>query len=154
MRRTTVAALMMVVAALAGCGRLSKIIAEVRAQEPPPPDPANVHNVTVKFDYDFTKTPVCSPNTTSNTCIKDFIVYDISHGQYKLFTIPAPTGATGVVKGITAEGPHRTFEPGMHIISVTAENAAGAESDTSAAKTSVAVKRKDAAAPSATPAKQ
>jgi hypothetical protein len=118
-----------------------------------PPDPANVHTVTVKFDYDFTKTPACSPKTTSKTCIKQFDVYDAPGARYKLFTIPAPAGATGVVKGITARNPSHTFEPGTHFIAVTAENAAGVESDTNAARVPVEVKRNATATAGATPAK-
>jgi hypothetical protein len=149
MNRTTAATLALLGAALASCGHMPSGIEKVQAQAPSR-DPADMHVVTVKFDYNFTKTPVCSPNTTSKTCIKQFDVYDVSGGVYKLFTIPAPAGATGLVKGITAQGPSRTFEAGTHFISVTAENAAGVESDTNAAKVSAEVKRKAPAAASAT----
>jgi len=79
---------------------------------------------------------------TSKTCVKQFNVYDISGGRYKLFSIPTPEGASGFVKGITGKSPPRQFEPGTHFISVTAENAAGAESDVNSAKVSVEVKAK------------
>jgi hypothetical protein len=143
----------MLAAALAACGHAPKGVAGVQAQAPPPRDPANVHTVTVRFDYDFTKTPACSAKTTVKTCVKEFVVYDVSGGRYKLFTVPVPAGATGVVKGITAQSPSRTFEPGTHFISVTAVNAMGIESDTNAAKTSVEVKRKVIPAASGAPAK-
>jgi len=153
-RRATLASLTLLLAtALTSCGHISKGIESVHAQTPPP-DPANTHKVTVTFDYDFTKTPPCSPKVTAKTCIKQFDVYDVSGGRYKLFTIPAPAGATGVVKGITGQGPSRTFEPGTHFIAVTAENAAAVESDTNAARVSVEVKRKSLPAPAAAPAKQ
>jgi hypothetical protein len=153
MRRTTPVILSLLGAALAGCSHTSPRIEQVEAQTTPR-DPANIHSATVKFDYDFTKTPACSPKATAKTCIKQFDVYDVSGGRYKLFTIPAPAGATGVVKGITGQGPSRAFEPGTHFIAVTAENAAGVESDTGAAKVSVEVRRKAVPAPDATPAKQ
>jgi hypothetical protein len=161
MRWATVAVLAAVAAAMAaglgGCGRSSKGVEAVQAQGPParPHDPANIHSITVKFDYDFTKTPACSAKTTSKTCVKEFEVYDVSGGRYKLFSIPVPEGAKGFVKGITGQSPARTFEPGTHFLSVTALNAMGIESDTNAAKITVEVKRKDLPAPGgAAPLKQ
>jgi hypothetical protein len=145
MRRATVATLILLTGAIVACGHG----AQIEHAQAAPRDPANMHTVTVKFDYDFTKTPPCLPATTTKTCIKEFVVYDVSGGRYKLFTIPAPAGAKGVVKGISGQGPPRTFEPGTHFISVTAVNASGAESDTSAAKVSVEVKRKTDVAPAA-----
>ncbi len=163
MRRATVVVLAAVAAAmgaalaLAGCGRSSKSVEAVQAQGPPVQahDPANIHSITVKFDYDFTKTPACSARTTSKTCVKEFEVYDVSGGRYKLFSIPVPEGAKGLVKGITGQSPARTFEPGTHFLSVTALNTMGIESDTNAAKITVEVKRKDLPAPGgAAPLKQ
>ena len=82
----------------------------------------------MKFDYNFKKAPPCSEKETKDTCIKQFDVYDISGGKFKLFTIPAPAGAKGAVKGISGTSPPRVFEAGTHYIAVTAENAAGTES--------------------------
>lgn len=140
-------------AALAGCGHSSKGIEAAQAQSAPP-NPGDMHSVSVTFDYDFTKMPACSSKMKVKTCVKDFVVYDVSGGRYKLFTIPAPVGASGPVKGITAHGPERTFEPGTHFIAVTAENAQGEESNTNAAKVAVEVKRKAISALDATGAKQ
>ena len=70
-------------------------------------------------------------------------MYDVSGGRYKLFSIPVPDGAKGLVKGITGQSPARTFEPGTHFLSVTAQNAMGIESETNAAKITVEVKRKE-----------
>ncbi len=154
MKRATVAVLMLLASALAGCGRSSRLTHAEQRQAAPPPDPANIHTVTVKFDYDFTKRPTCAQKPTAKTCIKQFDVYDVSGGVYKLFAIPAPANATGVVKGITAESPSRAFEPGKHFIAVTAEDASGAESDIRAARTSVEVERKTAPSPSDMPARQ
>jgi hypothetical protein len=101
--------------------------------------PPNSHVVAVNFDYDFRKTPACSPKVTGKNCIKQFDVYDISGKRYKLFSIPAPAGASGVVKGITGESPRRVFEPGKHIIAVTAEDAAGTESEVTGSKVTIVV---------------
>ena len=156
MRWAAVVVLMAMAAALAGCGHSSRGVEAVQAQAPPaqPHDPANVHSITVKFDYDFTKTPACTANTTSKTCVKEFEVYDVSGGRYKLFSIPVPDGAKGLVKGITGQSPARTFEPGTHFLSVTAQNAMGIESETNAAKITVEVKRKELPAPGAAPLQQ
>jgi len=125
-----------------------------QAQAPPDPnDPANRHVVMVTFNYDFRESPACTPKTKSKTCIKEFVVYDVVSGREKLFTIPPPAGATGIVKGITATGPEHAIPPGIHYIAVTAVNAAGAESDTEAAKFQVEVKRKAAPAPGTAAAK-
>lgn len=104
--------------------------------------PPNSHIVRVNFDYDFTKVPACSPNVAAKNCIKRFDVYDISGGLHKLFSIPAPAGATGVVKGITGQSPRRVFEPGTHIIAVTAESATGGESEVTGSKTTVVIPAK------------
>jgi hypothetical protein len=101
--------------------------------------PPNSHIITVNFDYDFTKVPGCSPKIVAKNCIKQFDFYDISGGRYKLFVIPAPVGATGVVKGITGQSPRRVFEPGPHIISVTAEGASGEQSEVTGAKTTIII---------------
>jgi hypothetical protein len=128
--------------------------AQAQAQAPPDPnDPANLHIVTVTFNYDFRESPACTPKTKSKTCIKEFVVYDVASGREKLFTIPPPAGATGIVKGITAKGPEHAIPPGVHYIAVTAVNAAGGESDTEAAKFQVEVKRKVEPAPGTAAAK-
>lgn len=121
----------------------------------------NLHVVSVTFNYDFRKNLACSPNTTAKTCIKEFNVYDISGGRYKLFSIPVPAGAHGQVKGITGQGPLRAFEPGMHFIAVTAESVNGVESDPASCKTTVQIPasvptsvRSDDFNPGARPAKR
>ena len=101
--------------------------------------PQQTHSVAVTFNYDFTKTPPCSAKATAKTCVKQFDVYDISGQRFKLFSIPAPAGATGVAKGITGQSPNRVFEPGTHIIAVTAENGNGTESEVTGAETTVVI---------------
>ena len=91
------------------------------------------HTITVKFDYNFTPTPACSQKVTKK-CIAKFVVYDISGGKpYKLFEIPVPADASGAVKGISAESQPLLFEPGKHLVAVTAQKDSGEESSAPAA---------------------
>ena len=126
--------------ALLSCGGRNQRVEAQSGQPARQTQQAGAHSINVIFDYDFKKTPACSPKGTSKTCVKQFNVYDISGGRYKLFSIPAPEGATGVVKGITGKSPSRHFEPGTHFIAVAAENSSGVESDVNAAKFSVEIK--------------
>ena len=114
------------------------------AQSPPQNDPANQHTITVMFDYDFQNNPSCAEKPTLKTCIKQFVVYDISGQKFRLFAIPVPDGAREFVKGIKGESPKRIFLPGQHLIAVTAQNAEGVESQANAAKIMVEVKPKTA----------
>jgi hypothetical protein len=88
------------------------------------------HTITVKFDYDFTRTPVCGGKLKlKDSCVSNFIVYDISGPKpYRLFSIPAPADAKGVMKGITATSPRMLFVIGKHRIGVAAVSASGKES--------------------------
>ena len=87
------------------------------------------HTVTVKFDYDFTKIHACSASVTSK-CIKQFNVYEVSGSTpIPLFSIPAPSGASSFVRGITGTSSQRAFFPGPHRIGVAAQVAQGAESN-------------------------
>jgi hypothetical protein len=112
----------------------------------------NLHIVTVHFNYDFTKVPACSSKIITKNCIKQFDVYDISGRRYKLFSIPAPAGANGIVKNITGQSPRRVFEPGTHSIAVTAESAAGTESEVTGSKTTVLVPAQTSAPADSSPA--
>src|ERR1700691_6196512 len=94
------ALVLMVSTALLGCGGRNQ---RVEAQSGQPAPQAGAHSIGVTFDYDFKNTPACWPKGTSKTCIQQFNVYDVSGGRYKLFSIPAPEGATGVVKSITGK---------------------------------------------------
>jgi len=89
------------------------------------------HKISIAFDYDFTPTPACS-SSTKTPCIEQFNAYDISAGlgkRTKLISIPVPPGAHGVVKGIVATTPLLVFEPGKHLLAVTAQMSDGTESD-------------------------
>jgi hypothetical protein len=112
------------------------------AKASPQNDATNEHRITVKFDYDFEKNPSCAAKPQLKNCIKQFDVYDVSGKKFKLFTIPVPKDATGMVKGITGQSPSRIFQPGVHFIAVTAEDATGVESSVSSAEVNIAVKPK------------
>jgi hypothetical protein len=89
------------------------------------------HKISITFNYDFTQTPVC-PAKTAKTCVTQFNLYDISAGvakSTKLMSFPPPAGATGVVKDIKATTPPLLFEPGKHLLAVTAQMTKGDESD-------------------------
>jgi len=89
------------------------------------------HSLVLKFDYDFRVTHICTSGVKKN-CVEKFEVYDISGGlakRTKLVSIPVPSGATGFVKGISVTTPSLLFEPGKHLLAVTAQAADGTESD-------------------------
>lgn len=97
----------------------------------PPATSHGLHYVTVTFDYDFSRTPACSEKVTTK-CVQEFVAYDISAGvknRIKLFEIPLPAKAEGVVKGITGKSPTKLdFESGKHLIAVVAREPDGTES--------------------------
>lgn len=123
-----------------GCGRSSSANADPHPI--PQNEEANMHKVSVQFDYDFGKHPACTEKPAVKNCIKQFDVYDVSGQKFRLFSIPVPKDATGFVKGIAGTSPSRAFLPGTHYISVTAEDAQGSESQTSAARVKVEIKAK------------
>ena len=139
------------VLSLLGCGGRNQRVEAESGRPAPQAQQAGTHSISVTFDYDFKNTPACSSKGTSKTCVKQFNVYDVSGGRFKLFSIPAPEGVTGAVKGITGKSPSRRFEPGTHFIAVAAENSAGVESDVNAAKFTVEIKPDAPASASGTP---
>lgn len=90
-----------------------------------------LHKVTVKFDYDFGKTPACSAKVKTK-CVQKFVAYDISAGvknRVELFEIQLPAKPEGVVPGIGGKSPAKLdFESGKHLISVVAREPDGTES--------------------------
>ena len=131
-------------AAVAATGAIPAIDNCVQqAQEKDPPKSTSsgsaMHTVTVKFDYDFTHTPLCN-GKIKDACVSTFTVYDISGPKvYKLFSVPAPANAKGVMKGITATSPRMLFEVGKHRIGVSAVSASGKESPPVACDTIVEI---------------
>jgi hypothetical protein len=104
-------------------------------QNSPPGQPSGsaMHSITVKFDYDFTRNPVCTPKMKkkeADACVATFVVYDISDPAkfYKLFAIHAPPDSKGMVKGIMATSPRMLFGVGKHRIGVAAVSGKGRES--------------------------
>lgn len=89
------------------------------------------HKISINFNYDFSHAQVCSTKNTKS-CVTQFNLYDISAGlqkKTKLMSFPPPAGATGVVEGIKATTPELVFEPGKHLLAVTAQISNGTESD-------------------------
>jgi hypothetical protein len=120
---------------------IDECVQQAQTKDPPKNDPSGsaMHTVTVKFDYDFTRTPLCS-GKIKDSCVSTFTVYDISGPKaYKLFSIPAPADAKGMVKGITAKSPRMLFGVGKHRIGVSAVTASGKESPPIACDTIVEI---------------
>lgn len=139
------------VAATGAIGAIDDCVQQAQTKDAPKSDPSGsaMHTVTVKFDYDFTRTPLCS-GKKKDACVSTFNVYDISGPKaYKLFSIPAPADAKGMVKGITATSPRMLFGVGKHRIGVSAVSANGKESPPIACDTIVEIGPN--AAPAATP---
>ena len=89
------------------------------------------HTITFTFDYDFGITPACSA-TIRKDCVQQFHFYDISAGIPKrvpLGSFPVPTGATGLMKGISFTTDRRLFNIGKHMVAVAAQSENGLESD-------------------------
>ncbi|MGA8405917.1 MAG: hypothetical protein WB680_01965 [Candidatus Acidiferrales bacterium] len=106
----------------------------------PAPSDSAMHSITLTFDYDFTKTPACSA-TVKTQCVAKFSVYDISsHKPYFLFYAPVPSGAHGLMKGITATSPQLLFAVGKHRIAVSAQEPDGKESPPHECKTIIEIK--------------
>jgi hypothetical protein len=113
----------------------------------PPVAGSAQHSITVQFDYDFTKTPVCTAKVTK-ACVQKFNVYDISSAKpYLLFSIPAPPNAQGVMKGITATSPRMWFAVGSHRIGVSAEMPGGEKSPPRDCKVIIEIKADNPANP-------
>ncbi len=91
------------------------------------------HTISFTFNYDFRFIHACSRKVTRQ-CVQYFNLYDISAGipkRVKLGSVSAPSGAKKFVKGISATTQPLSFEPGRHLLSVTAQMANGLESDSS-----------------------
>jgi hypothetical protein len=115
----------------------------------PPATASAQHSITVQFDYDFTKTPACTPKAPK-VCVQKFNVYDISGPKpYLLFSIPAPQNAEGMMKGITATSPRMWFAVGSHRIGVSAQMPDGEKSPPRDCKVIIEIKADSPASPPA-----
>jgi hypothetical protein len=93
----------------------------------------STHKITFTFDYDFRITPACSPQI-KQACVQQFNFYDISQGiakRVKLGSMPVPSGASGLVKGISGTTEPLLFNSGRHLLAVSAQMPDGSESDLS-----------------------
>jgi hypothetical protein len=84
------------------------------------------HVITVRFDYDFDRTPACSSSQPKSPCVQQFVVYDVSSGplptqRTQLFTIPLPSDPKGRKRRISQPSPPLLLERGRHMIAVTAQ---------------------------------
>ena len=107
---------------------------------------ADRHTITVSFDYDFGKNPSCQEKPSAKMCVKQFVVYDVSKPRIRLFSVPVPAGAKGLVKGIQATSPSLILIAGTHLIAVTAQDGSGEESPILSSRVAVKVTSKTDAA--------
>ncbi len=90
------------------------------------------HTVAVTLNYDFTTDPACSATVTKN-CLQQFNIYDVTTGTpVKLFSVPAPAGATSAVTGITGTSALISLRSGVHVFGATAQMSDGTESSPNA----------------------
>jgi len=90
------------------------------------------HTLEVSLNYDFTADNACSA-TVTKACLLQFNIYDLTSGTpVKLFSFPAPPGATGPVTGITATSALLPMKSGVHTFGATAQMADGTESSPNA----------------------
>jgi hypothetical protein len=97
------------------------------------------HTLTVTFNYDFTVDNACSASVTK-ACLLQFNIYDVTTGTpVKLFSVPAPPGATSAVTGITSTSGLLPMKSGVHIFGATAQMADGTESSPNASTATATV---------------
>jgi len=98
----------------------------------PPPSDA-WHCVTVKFAYDFTKTPPCTGSKPKHPCVAQFAIYDTTAGTGRshrtfLFDVALPAAPSGVVP-ISGQSPKQIdFALGWHKLGVGALDDTGKDS--------------------------
>jgi len=133
-----------VVSAIVGCSTQSKSQAQTQkkaaALATPAAPPLPMHTITVTFNYDFSKTPVCEKKVVKN-CVRTFLVYDVTDGATKkkyLFTIPAADNAKGVQQ-VSYTAQNVVIASGMRTLAVTASDFQGVQSDPAAAQTTITV---------------
>lgn len=98
------------------------------------PSPHARHHISVTFDWDFDKTPPCSPTKPTHPCVDRFAMYETTAGTSKqhrifLFYVPLPEKQTGFVP-IEFQGPKQfDFVLGWHKLSVVTLDDIGNESE-------------------------
>jgi len=103
-----------------------------------PQAPDAWHCVTVKFDYDFNKTPPCSAARPVHPCVGQFAIYETTATTNRasknnqpifLFNAPLPRKRKGIVTGITRQSPAPIdLVLGWHKLCVAAVDPSGRES--------------------------
>ena len=97
------------------------------------------HTLTVTFNYDFTTDNACSA-TVTKACLQQFNIYDVTTGTpVKLFSVPAPSGASSAVTGITGSSALLPIKSGVHTFGATAQMADGTESSPNASTATATV---------------
>ena len=97
------------------------------------------HTLTVTFNYDFTTDNACSA-TVTKSCLQQFNIYDVTTGSpVKLFSVPAPSGASSAVTGITGTSALLPLKSGVHTFGATAQMADGTESSPNASTATATV---------------
>jgi hypothetical protein len=97
------------------------------------------HILTVTFNYDFTSDNACSA-TVTKACLQQFNIYDVTTGTpLKIFSVPAPSGASTAVTGITGTSALLALKSGVHTFGATAQMADGTESSPNASTATATV---------------
>jgi len=99
------------------------------------------HKVLVAFTYDFTSQRPCKHEKDTGTCVKRFIIYDITDPKapVKLFSIAVDAKAQRMEYRVKVESNLLQLRDGTRTFGVTAQWANGAESDPKACKATVTV---------------
>jgi hypothetical protein len=96
------------------------------------PGTGSKHKISITFNYDFTQTPVRRAKTANlRGAVQSVRHLGGSDEEQKIDVVPTTPGANGVVKGITVKTLVLLFEPGKHLLAVTAQMSKGDESDPS-----------------------
>jgi len=100
------------------------------------------HKVLVTFVYDFTFARPCKNDKDTGTCVKRFIIYDITDPKapVKLFSIAVDPKAKKMQYTVKVESNLLQLSDGTRTFAATAQWANGAESPPRACTTTVTVK--------------
>jgi hypothetical protein len=104
------------------------------------------HKVLVTFMYDFTIQRPCKNDKDTGTCVKRFVIYDITDPKapVKLFSIAVDAKAKRMEYKVKVESNLLPLRDGARTFGATAQWANGAESDPKACKATVTVKPQQA----------
>jgi hypothetical protein len=99
------------------------------------------HKLLVTFVYDFHLQRPCKSDKDTGTCVKRFIIYDITNSKapVKLFSIAVDPKAKRMEYKVKVESNLLQLNDGMRIFAATAQWENGAESDPKACAATVTV---------------